>query len=390
MILAPDRVIIGDGKTVLENQAVAFSADSGRVLELGTTASLEAKYSEKACFAPGATLLPGLIDLHVHISGWSNIPFGYAGGDFVHTLVTLNNARSAFAGGVTTLRSVADKNALVASIVYASENGILENPIPRIIPCGNGICMTGGHGSEFPNGGDIVDGPWEMRKQIRRNIQNGAQWIKLLTSKREFVPEFTLEELEAAVDECHRRNRKVAVHSGVPISIQMCIDAGVDDIEHGTFMSETQAAEMRSKGIAWVPTMMVYSEMAKEAETGRRPGGEYYTAARDFYRDQFKKLYDVGVLVGAGTDVPVDIHGVNTCKELEYMVEYGLTPLQAIQTATQNGARILGMEDRIGTIREGMEADLLLVKGDPSVDISAIENVDTVFQHGQIVFQATR
>lgn len=385
MILAAEWLVTGDGTTVLSNQAVALSHETGRILEIGAKEDLEKKYGQTAVEYPGCTLLPGLIDLHVHISAWGNQPFGYASSDFVHAYITLRNARCAFQSGVTTLRSVADKNKLVASLVYAADNGILDEPIPRIIPCGNGICMTGGHGSEFPGGGDIVDGPWEMRKRIRTTLQEGAQWIKLLTSKREWMPEFTQEELDAATDECHRRNKKVAVHSGVPITIQMCIDAGVDTIEHGTFMSEAQAKAMVEKGIAWVPTVMVYSEMAKNS-AGKDPiSAKYYEEAAGAYRDHLKQYYDLGVLVGAGTDVPVDVHGVNTYRELEYMVEYGLTPIQAIQVGTDNGAKILGLEQEVGRVQPGLSADLLVVRGNASEDISVLRQVEAVYQAGNLV-----
>lgn len=383
MILKADRIITGDGTSVLEGQAVALDDDTGMILKIADAEMLKKDYGCKAEEYPGCTLLPGLIDLHVHLSAWGDRPYGYGGSDFVHAYVTLRNARNAYRTGVTTIRSVADKNKLVAGLALAAEQGILGEPIPRLVSCGNGICMTGGHGSEFPDGGEVADGPWEIRKQIRKNIQDGAQWIKLLTSRREFVPEFTQEELDAAVDECHRRNHKIAVHSGVPITIEMCIEAGVDTIEHGTFLSEGQALRMKEKGIAWVPTVMVYSEMAKAGESG---GADYYTMAMDAYRKNLKRYYDLGVLIGAGTDVPVDIHGVNTYLELEYMTEYGLTPLEAIQVGTQNGARILGLDTQIGTIKEQMAGDILVVSGNPAKDIKALRNVRAVFQYGKKVY----
>ncbi len=388
MILAADWIVTGDGKTVLKNQAAAVLETSGTILEIGEQEVLEAKYGEKAVAYPGCTLLPGLIDLHVHISAWGDQPFGYAGSDFTHAYITLRNARNAFRTGVTTLRSVADKNKLVASLVWSAEQGILEEPIPRIIPCGNGICMTGGHGSEFPGGGDIVDGPWEMRRRIRTTIQEGAQWIKLLTSRREWLPEFTQEELDAAVEESHRRNRKVAVHSGVLISIQMCIDAGVDTIEHGTFMSEEQARSMAEKGIAWVPTMMFYSEMAEKHKGSETESARYYASTAAAYRENFRKYYDMGVLIGAGTDVPADQTGVITWFELEYMVRYGLTPLQAIEVGTHNGAKILGLEEKVGQVRPGLAADLLVVRGNAAEDITALQKVAAVYQNGRNVYSA--
>lgn len=379
MILTADRVIIGDGSTVLEQGAVAFCEKTGEILAVGTKERVCRSYDGPVQEYPGCTIMPGLIDLHVHLSGWSNKPFGYTGSDFSHAYITLRNARDAYQTGVTTIRSVADKNGLVASLAWAAESGVLDEPIPRLVPCGNGICMTGGHGSEFPDGGDIADGPWEVRRRVRKNLQSGAQWIKLLTSRREFTPEFTQEELDAAVDECHRRNRKITVHSGVPITIQMCIDAGVDCIEHGTFMSETQAKQMIEKGIAWVPTAMVYSEMAKKSDN------PYYAAAAKSYQQIIKPFYDMGILMGAGTDVPVDINGVNTHFELEYLVRYGLTPLEAIRVGTYNSARILGMEQITGSIALGLAADLLVVRGNPAEDILALREVEAVYQYGGLV-----
>lgn len=390
MIISADRIITGDGEQVVENSAVAVSDDAGLILEIAPQKHLMEKYGEIVVQYPGCTLLPGLIDLHVHLSAWGRKPFGYMGGDFVHAFVTLKNARCAFQTGVTTMRSVADKNGLVASVVWAAEHGLIELPVPRIIPCGNGICMTGGHGSEFPDGGDVVDGPWEMRKQIRQNIQSGAQWIKLLTSKREFVPEFTQEELDVAVDECHRRNHKIAVHSSVPVTIQMCIDAGVDTIEHGTFMSIEQAQEMRDRHIAWVPTIMVNSDRGNSIQTPKNSSEEYFIKATKAYRDNFKQLYDTGVLTGAGTDMPIDEYGVNTYRELEYMVEYGLPPLKAIQIGTQNGAKILDLDDVTGTVQVGLEADLLIVKGNPADTISDIRNVEALYKHGEVVYKKAK
>ena len=387
-VLCADRAVTGDGTTMISPAAVAISESTGAILGVGSREQVCSRFHGEVVEFDGCTILPGLIDLHVHLSGWDHRPFGYAGGDFSHAYVTLRNARKAFQMGVTTIRSVADKNGLVASLVWADENGILDEPIPRIIPCGNGICMTGGHGSEFPEGGDIADGPWEVRRRVRKNLQDGAQWIKLLTSKREFIPEFTQEELDAAVDECHRRNRKIAVHSGVPVTIQMCIDAGVDTIEHGTYMSVEQAEEMKRKGIAWVPTAMVYSEHAKQAEEAHRKDAAVWVKARDAYRDNLRKLYDTGVLVGAGTDVSVDEFNVITYRELEYMVEYGLTPLEAIQAGTQNGAKILDLQDVTGTLAEGLEADLLVVSGNPAEQIGDLKNVKSVWKHGVNVYTA--
>ena len=142
MILLADRIITGDGKTVLENTAAAVSEQDGKILAMGTPETLQAQCGGPVLRYPGCTLLPGLVDLHVHLSAWGNKPFGYAGGDFSHAYITLRNARNAYRTGVTTIRSVADKNGLLASLVWAAEQEVLDEPIPRIIPCGNGISIA--------------------------------------------------------------------------------------------------------------------------------------------------------------------------------------------------------------------------------------------------------
>lgn len=399
MILKPDRVITGDGKTVLEQYAVQISEESGKITRVAPQAQLcKETAGEELHEYPGATLLPGLIDMHVHLGNWSDRPGDYKHNDFLLAYIALNSARSVFKNGVTTVRDVCTKDKLSATMAWAAENGIIPEAVPRIIPCGNGICMTGGHGTEFsPGGGDVVDGTWEMRREIRRKFFNGSQWIKLLTSKREFIPEYTQEELNAAADECHRRGRKLAAHSGVPVSIQMCIDAGVDTIEHGTFMSEAQAEQMRAKGLAWTPTILAYTrgyESAKsraEALGGNAPRQlldslAHYQRAAEAYRDNFKRLYDIIGRIGAGTDLSLDMgDGAPVAKELAYMVQYGLAPIEAIRVGTSSGADILDLGGVTGTVKKGLAADLLLVQGDPSKHIEALEEVTAVYFGGRQV-----
>lgn len=343
MIISADRIVTGDGTTVLEKYGVLVTEETGKIKEVASIDTLKLKYPDEMLFDyKEATLLPGLIDMHVHLGSWRKIPIGYLDNDFIKAFITVKNARSIFKYGVTTIRDVCTKDRLSASICWASNNGIINEPIPRIIPCGNGICMTGGHGSEFGvDGGDEADGPWMIRKLIREKIKCGSQWIKLLTSRRDFIPEFTQEELNAAVDECHRVNKKIAVHSGVPITIQMCIDAGVDTIEHGTFMSVEQAYQMQEKGIAWIPTIIAYTRGYEKLKKIMSEGGinpdqdvnyKYFQKAAQAYRENFKMLHDTGIKIAAGTDLSLcSGEGTPVAKELQYMVQYGLEPIEAIR-----------------------------------------------------------
>ncbi len=389
MILSASRVITGDGKTVLEEHAVRVR--DGKIRAVGPRRALiEAYPGEAAEHFENATLLPGLIDLHVHLGGWSGRPFDFRNNDFTLALVTARNARGVFRHGVTTLRDVASKNLLTSSLAAAVEDGVLEGPMPRMIPCGNGICMTGGHGSEFPGGGEEVDGPWELRKVIRRNIKQGCQWIKILTSRRTHTPEFSQEELNAAADECHRVGKKIAVHAGMQPAIQMCIDAGFDTIEHGSFLTVEQACQMREKGLSWVPTITPYhlhaaqlrNRCEEDPTPANRKAADIFRAYDDAYREHFKALYDTDVRVGAGTDLSIEREGTPVAMELRHMVNYGVTPLEAIRVATYNGAAILGLSDETGLIREGLDADLLIVDGDSSTDIAALTSVCRVYRAG--------
>lgn len=390
MILTAQKMIIGDGLTVFEGQAVLIR--SGRIARIAPLTVLQAENAgEETASFEGCTLLPGLVDMHVHLGNWSNRPGDYRNNDYMHAYVAASNARSVLKNGVTTIRDASTKNRLTASLRDAVQTGWMKEPLPRMITCGNGLCMTGGHGSEIPDGGEEVDGPWAIRQAIRRNFKNGCDWIKVLTSSRAHIPEFTQEELCAAVDECHRRGRKIAVHSGVIPTIQMCIDAGFDTIEHGTYMTVEQALQMKEKGMAWIPTITPYTRAAKRMEERLRNQTAHvdlaacraYAAAAEAYRKNFKALFDTGVLVGAGTDLSLDEgDGAPVAGELAYMVAYGITPMQAIQVGTSNGARILGLQEETGLLKEGLAADLLIVRGDPSRHIEALAQVEAVYRDG--------
>ena len=400
MIICTKYLITGDGKTVLEDKAV-LTDELGKIKKISTKEDLVANFPDEEVKDFGdATLLPGLCDMHVHLGYYFSQPDTFNYNDQLITMFAIQHAQSAFERGITSVRDMTSARKLCSTMKLAAEKGYLV--LPRITHVDNGMCMTGGHGYDD----DIaqVDGPWEIRKEIRRQVRDGAEWVKVLTTHRSHIPEFTQEELDAAVDECHRRGIKCGVHAGTHPGIQMCIDAGFDTIEHGTFLKVEQAEQMAKNGQAWTPTIMAYTylyEICKETLEKYKDAPandivmqkelanyEYFEPAYKAYRDNFKKLYDTGVTVLAGTDMVMygsPLLPLN--RELQYMVEYGITPVQAIQTATENPAKVLGVSELRGLVKEGLDADLLVVEGNLSEDITCINNVKFVTLGGKKVFE---
>lgn len=399
MIICAKYLMTGDGETVLEGQAVLTGVD-GKIKKIAPKEELVQDFPEEEVKDYGeATLLPGLCDMHVHLAYWYSQPDSFNYNEQMITLYALQHAQAAFERGITSVRDMSSYHGVCRSLKLAQEKGFIT--IPRITHTDTGMCMTGGHAcDEVPE----VDGLWEVRKEIRKQVRDGAEWVKILTTHRSHIPEFTQEELNAAVDECHRRGIKCGVHAGTNPGIQMCIDAGFDTIEHATFMTVDHAKQMAEKGIAWTPTIMAYTllyDICKEnleKNTGKPVNDpvmqkemkdyQYFEPAYKAYRDHFKEFYDTGVTVIAGTDmVMYQSPLLPLPRELQYMVEYGITPVQAIQTATSNPAKVLGVENERGLVKEGLDADLLVVGGELSKDITCLNDVKLVTLGGKRVFE---
>ena len=399
MILAASHLVTGDGKTHLQNAALRLETD-GRIGFIGSREEMKHRYPEDAAQDFGeATILPGLFDMHVHFGYYYSQPDIGNYDDYMIAYYALRQASSALRLGITTVRDLSSPHNLLKQLRLAGEKGYVK--VPRIFHSDTGICMTGGHGHQ--DGIVEADGPWALRKEIRRQCRDGADWVKILTSNREDLAEFTQEELDAAVDESHRRGYKAAVHAGTQPSIQMCINSGFDTIEHGTFMTAEQGRQMAEKGIAWVPTITAYAYLYQQTRKLIEEGGDlsnpisaravkdqaFFKPAYESYRDHFKEIYDTGVTVLAGTDMvlygapPLPLN-----RELAYMVEYGITPLEAIRTATVNPARVLGIDKETGCLKEGLLADILVVKGNAAADIAALNQVLEVRMAGKSVFKA--
>lgn len=399
MIICAKYLMTGDGKTVLTDKAVLTGSD-GKITKIASREELVKEYPQEEVKDYGdATILPGLFDMHVHLAYWYSQPDSFNYGPQLITLYALQHAQAAFERGITSVRDLSSVHGVCKNLKLAAEKGFVT--IPKITHSDTGMSMTGGHGWDEV---EQVDGPWEIRKEIRKQVRDGAEWVKILTTHRSHIPEFTQEELNAAVDECHRRGIKCAVHAGTNPGIQMCIDAGFDTIEHATFMTLDHAKQMAEKGIAWTPTIMAYTllyDICKEKMENHAGTPvndpvmqkeindyQYFEPAYKAYRDNFKAFYDTGVTVIAGTDmVMYQSPLLPLPRELQYMVEYGITPVQAIQTATSNPAKVLGVENERGLIKEGLDADILVVGGDLSKDIKCLNDVKLVTMDGKRVFE---
>ena len=311
MILMADHLLTGDGATHRADAALRLD-EKGRIAWIGSRREAAERWPQEEKKDYGeATLLPGLFDMHVHLGYYYSQPDLFNYDDYMLAYYALNEAHRALRRGITTIRDVSSPSGLLKQLRLAGEKGFVT--VPRIIHTDTGMCMTGGHGHD--DGIVEVDGVDEIRKEIRKQRRDGADWIKVLTSNREPVPEFTQEELDAAADECRRRGIKCAVHAGLQPAIQMCIDAGFTSIEHGTFLTLEQAKQMAEKGIYWTPTITAYTvlyEFCKKAiEEGVDPGNRiavkamhdmaYFEPAYNAYKNNFKKFYDTGVTVVAGT-----------------------------------------------------------------------------------------
>lgn len=325
----------------------------------------------------GGTVLPGLIDAHVHvllppgvdafqkIAGWGPADFMVQG---------VENLRTFTLGGIAAVREMSGQQYLEMTLRGAVAAGRLLGP--RLRCAGKHIIMSGGH---VPQTARIADGPDEVRKATREQIGAGADHIKIMASGGVFSPHTRPEdahlselELAAAADEARRFGRKVASHALGAAAVRNAVNAGVASIEHGFWIEDDVIETMRTRGTWLVPTLSVtmgglrYHRDALPAFAVPK-----LEAARDAHRESFRRAYRAGVRIAMGTDFPNIRVGETLAQELGYMVEAGMTPRDALVAATANGAELLDLPTH-GRIAAGAAADLLVVEGDPSADIARV------------------
>ena len=350
------------------------------------------------------TLMPGLIDAHVHVLLQGDVTTeDYDRQIFRESLpyraLRASRAlRHALQAGFTTMRDLETEGAMYVDVDLknAVNNGVI--PGPRLLVSTRALSVTGGYGPSgyspeisYPRGVQLVDGVEDARKAVREQIANGADWIKVYADRAYFIqpdgslssiPTFTGDELKAIVDEAHRLRHKVAAHAMAFPGVESSIAAGVDSIEHGLSISDEQLDRMKAQGIFYCPTTIALEHVAPGRAAEGRP---IWAVLPKFHSDTVRRAARRGVTIVFGTDAGAfEWDAGLQAKEFGYLVRDGLTPMQAIRAATSVAATALGLGDKLGTIEPNKLADLVAVAGNPLTDITAMEKVSFVMKEGKV------
>jgi imidazolonepropionase-like amidohydrolase len=386
-----------DVKTSRTLNDVWVVIEGDKISRVGTAAEQGANIIE----LPNATLLPGLIDAHTHLTGDPNFGYQELGVSIPkEALIGAKNARVTLEAGFTTVRNVGASGYTDVALRDAINEGMV--PGPRMIVSGPPLGITGGHCDnnllpyEYHAKSDgAADGVEGVQHKVREVIKYGADVVKIcatggVLSKGDDprASQYTLEEMKAIVADAHRLGRKVAAHAHGAQGILWASEAGVDSIEHGSYIDDAAIQMMKSKGTYLVPTLYLGDWMTENATKIGLP--EMYAAKMrtiiPVARANIKKAFDAGVKVAFGTDAAVYPHGLNA-HEFAVYVRMGMSSLQAIQTATLNAADLLGWSDRIGSLEAGKFADIVAVNGDPAKDVTLLQNPAFVMKGGVVYKQ---
>ena len=384
------NVTVFDGNRVKKRQGVLFGTEGIEWIGAHTRPPKEAPGAREVDGA-GKTLLPGLIDVHVHLQFDGDADFEKEARDLTTpgfaALKAMINAQRNLDAGVTTVRDLGGMGGASIDVARAVAAGLV--PGPRILAAGRALTVTGGHGHSIAFSRE-VDGPDAVRAAVREEIRAGATAIKLIATGGVLTPgipatfsAFTAEELEAGVREAHERNLSVAAHAIGANGIRAAVLAGVDSIEHCNQLTAATAREMVARGAFRSPTICAIRGILDHAD---RVASYAVEKARQIEEDSKKSLrlaVRTGVRPVCGTDAgtPFNAHG-NAAQEVVYMVEWGMAPLDALRAATANGADLLRLAD-VGTIEVGKRADLVLVDGDPVEDPRALLGRKRVWRDGE-------
>ena len=398
VILHAARLLDVKTGTILSDQVIVIEGD--KIASVGPAKSLKGTVGGEQIELPNATVLPGLIDCHVHLTISPN-QFGPAGLRISYprsALIGARNARVTLEAGFTTVRNLAaDGYADIALRDAINAGDVLG---PRMFASGPALSITGGHWDEnylapqfaFANDG-VADGVEQVMKKVRENIKYGADVIKVMATggvisqgDNPAFPQYSQEELKAIVESAHGLGRKVAAHAHAAVGIKNAVLAGADSIEHGSYINDQDIQLMKEHGTYLVPTVYLQDWVLQNMQNlGWTPNMmEKAKTVLPIAHRNVSQAFKSGVKVALGTDAGVCPHGLNG-REFGKMVEMGLTSLQAIQAGTVNAADLLGWADKIGTIEAGKWADIVAVDGDPLQDVTTLEHVKFVMKGGEVI-----
>jgi imidazolonepropionase-like amidohydrolase len=396
--------VLIDGKSNQPRRDQLIVIRGNRIESIGDAAGAKTTAGAVTIDLSHSTVLPGLIDSHTHIflQGEEPVQGGYDANILRYPLAlraarATVAARRALEQGFTTLRDLETEGAGYGDvgIKMAINEGYI--PGPRLFVVTRAISTTGGYNLEgyapeleMPKGAQIVDGPVEARKAARQQLEHGADWIKVYMTHRSWVgkngelvsqPTLTVEELKAIVDEAHGWGRKVACHAYSGIGLQRALDGGCDSLEHGLDITDAQIAQMVKQGTWYCPTLAAYYHDWAPEDT---PDGQRDRKRVAVHGVSLQKAVKAGVKIVFGTDMGGIVWTEPMAQEFPRMIEFGMSPMDTIKSATSRAAEMLDMAGQLGEIAPGAYADIIAVNGDPLRDINALGSVPFVMKDGGV------
>jgi imidazolonepropionase-like amidohydrolase len=396
--------VLIDGKSSQPRRDQLIVIRGNRIESIGDAAGAKTPVGAVTIDLSHSTVLPGLIDSHTHIflQGEEPAQGGYDANILRYPLAlraarATVAARRALEQGFTTLRDLETEGAGYGDvgIKMAINEGYI--PGPRLFVVTRAISTTGGYNLEgyapeldMPKGAQIIDGPVEARKAAREQLGHGADWIKVYMTHRSWVgkngelvsqPTLTVEELKAIVDEAHGWGRKVACHAYSGIGLQRALDGGCDSLEHGLDITDAQIAQMVKQGTWYCPTLAAYYHDWAPADT---PDGQRDRKRVAVHGVSLQKAVKAGVKIVFGTDMGGIVWTEPMAQEFPRMIEFGMSPMDTIKSATSRAAEMLDMAGQLGEIAPGAYADIIAVNGDPLRDINALGSVPFVMKDGGV------